>query len=92
MDRPILGITMGDPASIGPEIAAKALADPSVCAKARPFVIGDRNCMADALRITKLSLRLAPIAKVAEARKEWPEELSHENVYAMIRGEKPWPT
>jgi len=68
MERPILGITMGDPASIGPEIAAKALADPSVYAKARPFVIGDKNCMADALRITKLTLNLASIAKVADAR------------------------
>ena len=26
----IIGITMGDPASIGPEITAKALSDPSV--------------------------------------------------------------
>jgi 4-hydroxythreonine-4-phosphate dehydrogenase len=68
MDRPILGITMGDPASIGPEIAAKALADPSVYATARPFVIGDRNAMADALRITNLPLTLAPISKVSEAR------------------------
>lgn len=68
MERPILGITMGDPASIGPEIAARALADPAVYVKARPFVIGDRNCMADALRITKLALNLAPIVKVAEAR------------------------
>ncbi|HSC70476.1 MAG TPA: 4-hydroxythreonine-4-phosphate dehydrogenase PdxA [Candidatus Methylomirabilis sp.] len=68
MDRPILGITMGDPASIGPEIAAKALADPSVYAKARPFVIGDRNAMADALRITKLPLTLVPIGKVSDAR------------------------
>ncbi len=68
MDRPILAITMGDPASIGPEIAAKALADPSVYAKAKPFVIGDKNAMADALRITRLSLRLQPIAKVSDAR------------------------
>jgi 4-hydroxythreonine-4-phosphate dehydrogenase len=67
MERPILGITMGDPASIGPEIAAKALADPSVYAKSRPFIIGDRNCMADALRITKLALNIAPISKVADA-------------------------
>jgi len=68
MDRPILGITMGDPASIGPEIAAKALADPSVYARSRPFVIGDRNAMADALRITKLPLTLASIAKPSDAR------------------------
>ena len=36
MTRPVLGITMGDPAGVGPEIAAKALADPEVREKARP--------------------------------------------------------
>jgi 4-hydroxythreonine-4-phosphate dehydrogenase len=68
MDRPILGITMGDPASIGPEIAAKALAEAGVYAKARPFVLGDARIMADTLQITKLPLTLHPIAKVQEAR------------------------
>jgi 4-hydroxythreonine-4-phosphate dehydrogenase len=59
---------MGDPASIGPEIVAKALGDASVYAKARPLVIGDRNVMADALRIAKLHLTLFPIARVTDAR------------------------
>jgi 4-hydroxy-L-threonine phosphate dehydrogenase PdxA len=68
MERPILGITMGDPASIGPEIAAKALAEAPVYQQARPFVIGDRNVMADALRITELTLALHPISAVGEAR------------------------
>ena len=69
MERPILGITMGDPASIGAEIVAKALAEPSVFEeKARPFVIGDRNVMADALRISALRLALHPITSLAEAR------------------------
>jgi 4-hydroxythreonine-4-phosphate dehydrogenase len=67
MDRPILGITMGDPASIGAEIAVKALAEAAVYQKARPLVIGDRNCMADALRITKLPLTIHPIAKVVDS-------------------------
>jgi 4-hydroxythreonine-4-phosphate dehydrogenase len=67
MEKPILGITMGDPASIGPEIAAKALADAAVYAKSRPFVIGDRHAMADALRITGLPLALHAIARVGEA-------------------------
>ncbi len=68
MDRPLLGITMGDPASIGPEIAAKALAEPSVYAKARPCVIGDRNAMAEALRMSRVPLTLAPISRLADAR------------------------
>lgn len=68
MERPILGITTGDPASIGPEIVAKALADVSVYAQARPFVLGDTNVMADTLRITGLPLRLNVIADLAKAR------------------------
>ncbi len=68
MSRPILGITMGDPASIGPEIAVKALAEPQVYATARPFVLGDAGILADALRITRLPLTLHPIASVGEAR------------------------
>ena len=41
MNRPTIGITMGDPAGIGPEIVAKALSDGAVYAKSRPLVIGD---------------------------------------------------
>ena len=39
-ERPILGITMGDPYGIGPEIVAKTLADASVRARARFAVFG----------------------------------------------------
>jgi len=43
--RPILGITMGDPAGVGPEIIVKALARPEVMAACRPVVIGDGSVM-----------------------------------------------
>ncbi len=36
MNKPIVGITMGDPAGSGPEITIKALADPSSTATAAP--------------------------------------------------------
>lgn len=39
--KPIIGITMGDPSGIGPEIIIKALGDPAVYKKCRPFVIGN---------------------------------------------------
>jgi len=42
-DRPLLAITMGDPAGIGPEVVLKALLDPDVYQRARPLVIGDRR-------------------------------------------------
>lgn len=43
--RPILGITMGDPAGIGPEIAVKALLAPGVYDRSRPLVVGDAGVM-----------------------------------------------
>ena len=43
--RPLLAITMGDPAGIGPEIVLKALAHADVFARCRPLVIGDRRIL-----------------------------------------------
>jgi 4-hydroxythreonine-4-phosphate dehydrogenase len=39
--RPIIGITMGDAAGVGPEIIVKALSGPAVYETSRPLVIGD---------------------------------------------------
>jgi 4-hydroxythreonine-4-phosphate dehydrogenase len=41
MNLPIIALTLGDPAGIGPEIIMKALASPDVRAMCRPLVIGD---------------------------------------------------
>lgn len=40
-NRPIVAVTMGDPAGIGPEVILKALADPIIKTVARPLVVGD---------------------------------------------------
>lgn len=48
--RPILAITMGDPAGIGPEVVVKTLAHPEVYAQARPVVVGDRATLERAAR------------------------------------------
>jgi len=65
----IMGITMGDPASIGPEITAKALAHPDVYERCRPLVVGDVPVMEEALKITGLSdkLKIHGIKDVSEA-------------------------
>jgi 4-hydroxythreonine-4-phosphate dehydrogenase len=67
MIRPVLGITMGDPAGIGPEIAARALADQKVRETARPLVIGDARVMEGAARLGRLDLEVRPLARVSEA-------------------------
>jgi 4-hydroxythreonine-4-phosphate dehydrogenase len=64
---PVLGITMGDPAGIGPEIAAKALAEPAVRRAARLLVIGDSRVMAEAVRSAHLDLAVRSLAEPGEA-------------------------
>ena len=46
--RPLLAITMGDPAGIGPEVILKALQEEAVFAQARPLVVGDARILARA--------------------------------------------
>jgi len=43
--RPFIGITMGDPAGIGPEIIVKALSDPKIHDLCRPVVFGDQGAL-----------------------------------------------
>ncbi len=49
--RPIIGITMGDPAGCGPEITIKALSDPEMYNRCKPLVVGDINVFDDSVRI-----------------------------------------
>ena len=48
-EKKIVGITMGDPASIGPEITVKAFADKSLYDLCNPVVVGDAGVMEAAL-------------------------------------------
>lgn len=52
MNRPVIAVTIGDPAGIGPEITVKALKDPKVQACCRPVVIGDGAVVRNAMKIT----------------------------------------
>jgi 4-hydroxy-L-threonine phosphate dehydrogenase PdxA len=45
MAKPIVAVTMGDPAGIGPEVVLKALAHPAIRRVCRPLVIGDRGVL-----------------------------------------------
>lgn len=64
--KPIIGITMGDPAGIGPEIIAKALNRPEVYEQCRPVVIGDKSAMVDALRIANVTLDINTVDDVGK--------------------------
>ena len=72
MNRPILGITMGDPFGNGPEITVRALHDKTVYDRCRPLVVGDVSSMEYALRVAKkvsgIDLALNPVRSVQDAK------------------------
>ena len=43
--KPVLGLTMGDPAGIGPEICLRALSEPSVLEQCVPVLFGDASVL-----------------------------------------------
>jgi 4-hydroxythreonine-4-phosphate dehydrogenase len=82
-ERPIIGITMGDVTGIGPEIAAKALADPETYQICKPLVIGDAQAMRQAIEeIARVPLKLHPIKSVGQAKFEFgiADVLDMENI------------
>ncbi len=69
--RPLLAITLGDPAGVGPEVTLKAMAEREVYDWCRPLVVGDTRILrrdTDALGLTSLQLR--SITSVEDARFE----------------------
>lgn len=53
-ERPLVGITIGDPAGIGPEIVVKALASAELYGYVRPLVVGDRGVLEQAATFCRL--------------------------------------
>lgn len=66
--KPVLGITMGDPASIGPEIAVKALLQKEIYAMCRPVLVGDAGVFNQIIRQLELKAMIHPIQSVSEAK------------------------
>jgi 4-hydroxythreonine-4-phosphate dehydrogenase len=67
-DRPIVAVTMGDPAGVGPEIVVKALARAEIWDVCRPLVVGDIGLLEQAVDLLDLSLELGGVRDLADAR------------------------
>jgi len=78
VNPPVIGITIGDPAGIGPEIVVRALAHETIPASVSPVVIGDRWVLERAMDATGIRLefgssgqpRLIDLANV-DHRLQW---------------------
>ena len=55
-ERPVIAVTLGDPAGIGPEVVLKALMDPAVAPLAAWTIVGDRDELARAGEACGISL------------------------------------
>lgn len=64
---PIIAITMGDPASIGPEIAVKALLKQNIHDICRTLIVGDAAVFEQIISLLKLPAKVNAISKVADA-------------------------
>jgi 4-hydroxythreonine-4-phosphate dehydrogenase len=66
--RPIVGITMGDGAGVGPEIIVKAFGHRDLYERCRPLVIGDARRLQEAGKILRSDLRISEIDRPSNAR------------------------
>ena len=75
-DLPVVAITMGDPAGVGPEVAVKALRHDVVWEACRPLLVGDPAVLEAAARICGSPGAVVPVvaAPGAEVAAAWDRE------------------
>jgi len=69
--RPCIGITMGDPSGIGPEITVKSLKQKEIYEICKPLVIGDKKTMEQACKIAAVDLEINGLASLKDRRCEY---------------------
>lgn len=68
MYKPIIAITMGDPASIGPEIALKALLDTRVKEICKPILVGDASVFQQIASQLQIPIGIRAVEAVSDAQ------------------------
>jgi 4-hydroxythreonine-4-phosphate dehydrogenase len=84
--RPLVGISLGDPSGIGPEVVARALALPRVLRALTPVVFGDRGALeAVAASLGARTLKLAAASHPLAARPSRPTLVEVSALPARLR-------
>jgi 4-hydroxythreonine-4-phosphate dehydrogenase len=73
MKKPIIAITMGDAAGIGPELVVKVLSKKTAWVACYPLVVGDRSVMSDISRVLETNLQFRTIRELSEAKLSPPD-------------------
>jgi 4-hydroxythreonine-4-phosphate dehydrogenase len=66
MNRPLIGISVGDPAGIGPEITARALSLSEIYGFCRPLVVAEAEMVKEAIQFSKLNLKTLTVSSPKE--------------------------
>ena len=66
MSKPIIAITMGDPAGVGPEISLRALIEPGVLDQCIPLIVGDADILRRCAQTLEIPLN-APVLSLKDA-------------------------
>ncbi|MBI4764974.1 MAG: 4-hydroxythreonine-4-phosphate dehydrogenase PdxA [Deltaproteobacteria bacterium] len=74
MKKPLIAITMGDPAGIGPEIILKTMDDPQVKKACRLLIFGDRHILESTARSLGKSFSISSVQRFEQAA-SWEESV-----------------
>ena len=88
MTLPIIGITMGDPAGVGPEVIVGAYNAGLSNLECHPIVIGNADRLRDAARIMGHDVRVAIFPLPAADNHRLPFHFNH-NASGLERGNPP---
>src|ERR687894_704314 len=77
--RPRIGITMGDPAGIGPEVVLKAVAEEEVRRACIPVIIGDAQLLAHTARTLDLQCGY----DIVRHDEKFPDKISDTLIYHL---------
>jgi 4-hydroxythreonine-4-phosphate dehydrogenase len=84
--RPRVGVTMGDPAGIGPEVVLKAVAERDVRLVCEPLIIGDAQLLAHTARTLDLQCGYEIVRRGEPPPRDWHGPLIYhlDNVGAAV--------
>lgn len=68
--KPMIGITMGDPAGCGPELSVKAFSDSALYSKCRPVLVGDAGVMRKSISVLGAGLAVNAVESIKDCRFE----------------------
>lgn len=89
MTKPIVAMTMGDPAGIGPEICLLTAVHPEVTEKVRTFIIGDFTRLEEAFGILREKGKFTVVPSLQKIQQVNEARFENNSIYVMDLNDVP---